>query len=496
VKRRRKDSGFALLLVFLMAAVIAITLYTEIPRVAFESQRQKEQLLIERGEQYKRAIVVFFRDNKRYPGKIEDLENTNTRRYLRHRYKDPMTGKDEWRVIHVQNGVLTDLANSKQKPGDDKKTDSTAGQYVGEQAGIGQAPVPGSATAQFNAALRRRASESGGGVPGIGPDGQPVQVATTGVTVVPPGAQGATGLPGQPPYPVQPGQYPIGPNGQPMTPGQLVQPTNPNQAYNPNQPYPGQVQPGLPPGQFPGAAPGVFRPGVPGQLGQPTQPPQSSSGSYVGGGGSYVGGGGSYVGGGTYVGGGSPVGSQPNAPGAVAGYPGQPQQPIQPGAFPGVPGMPVNSQTGGVSAQPYPTAPGSQGAPPQFGQPGTTTGQPNAAADMIRQILTSPRPGGLQGLQQAAAGGQALGSGMAGVASTSEAESIMIYNDHQAYNEWEFIFDYTKDSKLPADPRQGTVGTPANQMPGTSNQQQQPSPFGGNPMNSPAPTGLPRIGRQ
>ena len=41
MKRRRKDSGFAMLLVFLMAACIAITLYIEVPRVAFEAERQR-----------------------------------------------------------------------------------------------------------------------------------------------------------------------------------------------------------------------------------------------------------------------------------------------------------------------------------------------------------------------------------------------------------------------------------------------------------------------
>ena len=71
---RRKDSGYALLLVLLMGAVIAITLYMEIPRIAFDSQRQKEQLLIERGEQYKRAIQLFVKANNRWPGRIEDLE--------------------------------------------------------------------------------------------------------------------------------------------------------------------------------------------------------------------------------------------------------------------------------------------------------------------------------------------------------------------------------------------------------------------------------------
>ena len=48
-----------MLLVFLMASVVAITLYLEIPRIAMETQRDKEQTLIDRGEQYKRAIQLF-----------------------------------------------------------------------------------------------------------------------------------------------------------------------------------------------------------------------------------------------------------------------------------------------------------------------------------------------------------------------------------------------------------------------------------------------------
>src|SRR6202008_3778306 len=95
--KKSRESGFAMLLVFLMAAVIAISLYIQIPRVAFEAQRQKEQLLMERGEQYKRAIQLFVRANGKYPTKIDDLENFNNRRFLRHRFKDPITGKDEWR---------------------------------------------------------------------------------------------------------------------------------------------------------------------------------------------------------------------------------------------------------------------------------------------------------------------------------------------------------------------------------------------------------------
>ena len=108
MRRSRGDSGFALLLVLLFAAVIAIALYTELPRVAFETQRNREELLMYRGLEYQRAIGLYIKKMQRPPAKIEDLENTNNMRFLRRRYIDPMTGTDEWRMIHTANGVLTD----------------------------------------------------------------------------------------------------------------------------------------------------------------------------------------------------------------------------------------------------------------------------------------------------------------------------------------------------------------------------------------------------
>ena len=72
----RQESGFALLLVFVLAASIAIGLHFEMPRVAFESQRAKEQLLIDRGEQYKRAIQLYYRKYRLYPQNLDDLETS------------------------------------------------------------------------------------------------------------------------------------------------------------------------------------------------------------------------------------------------------------------------------------------------------------------------------------------------------------------------------------------------------------------------------------
>ncbi len=46
-----------------------------------------------------------------------------------------------------------------------------------------------------------------------------------------------------------------------------------------------------------------------------------------------------------------------------------------------------------------------------------------------------------------ATAGGGIGGGIAGVASKYEADSIKIYNERQKYNEWEFIYDYTKDKR-------------------------------------------------
>ncbi len=131
-----------MLLVFLMASVIAITLYLEVPRIAMQTQRDKEQVLIDRGEQYKRAIQLFVKKAGRYPGTIKELESFQNQRFLRHTYPDPMTGKDEWRLIHIQNGILTDSKISKPTgPGQQKDGGgSTAGQFVGEQLAMGSTP--------------------------------------------------------------------------------------------------------------------------------------------------------------------------------------------------------------------------------------------------------------------------------------------------------------------------------------------------------------------
>src|SRR5947209_456811 len=99
--RSNSEAGYMLLAVMLLLTLMLVALSVEVPRISQQIRRSKEEELVHRAEQYKMAIKRFVRKNGRYPASIEQLENTNQVRYLRKRYKDPITGKDEWRLLHV-----------------------------------------------------------------------------------------------------------------------------------------------------------------------------------------------------------------------------------------------------------------------------------------------------------------------------------------------------------------------------------------------------------
>jgi hypothetical protein len=393
-RARKSEAGYALLLVYAMAATVAIMLYMQLPRVAFEAQRDKEQLLIDRGEQYSRAIQLFVRKYNRFPQDMDALENTQSIRFLRRKYKDPMTGKEEWRLIHVgPGGVFTDsLVYNRKKKGDQNGPQNFIAemQQVGGNVGTGQEGV--------NQASRRRASEQ----------------------------------PGAP--------------GDPNNAGQNNTGQNPNQQFAPNgQPFPQNGQP------FPGN-PGGTPAGPVMVLPDGRIVPASTSGQ------------------------------APPPPGQVAS--GQrPGQPGQNGQNPFPPGVNAPSGMGfqpGPSQYGQPGQAGQNGLPPGFqNQPNTAGGPPGAAANIINQILTTPRPGGLNGtgdtgntgtpIGQNMGGGQTIGGGFAGVASKVEQEGIKSYKERTAYNEWEFVYDMSKDAA------RGGVG--GGGVPGNGN------PANGNPAN-------------
>jgi len=432
-RRQSEQGGFALLMVFLMAAIVALMLYQQLPRVAFESEREKEQLLIDRGEQYTRAIQLYYMaNNRQWPTSIDDLEKRE-KRFLRRRYVDPYTGKDEWRIIHTTGGLLTDSLVQKPLGSSDSQSAS-----ANTTATDGQPQVN-------TAVLQRPSDRPVTPLPGFGqtlPEQDPATQQQPGNNALPPitlqPQQGPGALPpitlqaggnqpgGLPPITLAP---PAGAGGQ-QIPGQIAGQFRPGGvAPVPGQPqvspFPGQVIPGGLPGSIPTGAPPGFRIDASGQL-VPVTPVAGQTGQVL-------------------------PGQSQNIPGQLL-----PQTPNQP------------------SAQ----------------------GSPNAALNLINQLLTNPRQ---TTSTPASTGGNQVG-GIAGIASTHKGPSIKIYKDQTQYELWEFVFTPTASTVTGGGNNGGPGGNNGQgrggpNQPANGNQPAtfgtQPGPFGNQPgiFGNPGQTG-------
>jgi hypothetical protein len=438
VNRREGERGFALLVIFLMAAAVSIALYIEMPRVAFESQRNREELLVQRGEQYKRGIELYYRKMKTYPQKMEDLENTNNFRFLRKRYKDPLTGKDEWRIIHMGPAGLTDSLVEKMPGLDGNKTKDGK-----EMASNGSSS---STTSSTDPNAPKDADDITAGSNRTERD-QRALLAQRG---------GATGLPAQ----FDPNNPNAGQQGAPVDPNQAFQQEQlrkyqEQMALQQQQQQGNQQNPGAPPMSQMNAG-GMQAPAMPNPNGDPNANPfnnpqqqqqnQQNQNQFP------------------------PVGSQ-NGPVRTLFQPGQ--MPFNPGnamirgAIPNPAGGVANSQTGGEFQPPNP-----------FAQPQQTTmtggpGQQNSfnVPQAVRNQLTNPLQRPTTGQNQAFGGG-----GIAGIASNAGGSGIKRYGERSKYKEWEFVYDYRKPGK---GAKKGVTGVGGlNTTNGTNGQQTPNSGFG------------------
>jgi type II secretory pathway pseudopilin PulG len=108
--RRPKPSeeGYMLVAVMFMLAILIIAMSVAAPRIAKEIQRDREVETMRRGKQYARAIKLYYKKFNAYPPNQDALVKTNEIRFLRKKYLDPMTGKDDWKPIALgQNKAPT-----------------------------------------------------------------------------------------------------------------------------------------------------------------------------------------------------------------------------------------------------------------------------------------------------------------------------------------------------------------------------------------------------
>jgi len=104
--RRKKPSeeGYILVAVIFMMVILILSLSVAIPKVREDIQRDRDQETMERGKQYIRAIQLYYRKFHAYPPNVDALVKTNDIRFLRKKYIDPTTGKDDWKpIMYGQN---------------------------------------------------------------------------------------------------------------------------------------------------------------------------------------------------------------------------------------------------------------------------------------------------------------------------------------------------------------------------------------------------------
>ena len=132
------EEGYVLLGVIILLALFVIAMAVAAPRVADDIRRDREVETMHRGKQYIRAIQLYYRKFHAYPPNIDALVKTNEIRFLRKRYTDPMTGKDDWKPVFLgQNKTPMAMGFFGQPLG------GTGGNVI---AGIGPGGMPGSST--------------------------------------------------------------------------------------------------------------------------------------------------------------------------------------------------------------------------------------------------------------------------------------------------------------------------------------------------------------
>jgi type II secretory pathway pseudopilin PulG len=145
IPRQRTEDGYVLLTILLWVSLLSITAATSLTMLTYFHQqikRDQEEELVHRGVEYERAIRKYYRKFGSYPATVEMLEDSNHMRFLRKRYKDPITGKD-FKVLH-QADVMMAFGNSIGGGG------IAGAQTLGQPIGSMNAPPPQATSASTN----------------------------------------------------------------------------------------------------------------------------------------------------------------------------------------------------------------------------------------------------------------------------------------------------------------------------------------------------------
>jgi type II secretory pathway pseudopilin PulG len=180
------EDGFMLLAVVVMVALLLIALSVAAPVVARQLRRDKEIESQHRMNEYVRAIQLYQRRfSGQYPASIKILENTNNVRFLRHVYVDPLTGKADYKLIHLgEQKTKIHVFFGQELDGLAANLGSAAGMQAGGAGmaapGIGGGSSTISSTSALSSGFQGATISSGGGTGGSGTTGTSDTSGTSG----------------------------------------------------------------------------------------------------------------------------------------------------------------------------------------------------------------------------------------------------------------------------------------------------------------------------
>src|SRR5271165_4345270 len=126
-ERIQREGGYLLLSILLLVAFMVIAATIEAPALVQQAKRDREEEMIHRGTEYARAIKKYYKKFGRYPANLEQLDNTNQIRFLRRRFKDPLTKEGDWKMLHY--GDIAAIAGA-----------TTLGSFANQPGGLGGQP--------------------------------------------------------------------------------------------------------------------------------------------------------------------------------------------------------------------------------------------------------------------------------------------------------------------------------------------------------------------
>ncbi len=441
-RRRSQESGFAFLMALgLIFIALALSLVV-LQNFATEGRRQREAETIWRGEQYERAVRLYYHKIGHYPQSVDDLKKGGLNlHFLRQVYKNPMNQKDgSWRFIYVnaagqvigsvRYATLQQMVLIDQYAG--LIPNPTAGLGLPGQPGLGQ---PG---------LGVSAASLAGGSSGDAANAQQAQLKNVLAAILNPGDTGTdndngaqqlqsqlnASQPTAPPTGMGPG--PIGTSsgsdGQTPNPANGILPAN---GQLPAGISADQISQYVQNGQLP---PGITVDQVAQYIQTVQLPPGITQQQVM-----------------QYVQNLQTVQAPLNSDNSQ--NPQNPTQPGQPGfgTTPGQPGF-------GTTQPGFGTTPGQPG----FGSSSSPSGSLTFGTPSQNPLALNPL---LQLKPTGAVEGPVLGAFFTGVGCTTDAKSVKYYRRGKKYKEWEFIWNPLEDALVaaqqPGGGQQGGLGARA-----------------------------------